>query len=61
MAELLSEARDELKAAGRPTEDVNWRQALGSDIRTDSYEPRGRGKGGVEAIGSVVIVGRPSP
>ena len=32
LAELLSEARDELKAAGRSTEDVDWRRALDSDM-----------------------------
>ena len=32
LAELLSEAREELKAAGRSTEDVDWRQALDSDM-----------------------------
>jgi glutamyl-tRNA reductase len=56
MAELLSEARDELKAAGRSTEDVNWRWALVSDIRTDSNGPRGRSKGAPAGV-SVVVVG----
>jgi precorrin-2 dehydrogenase/sirohydrochlorin ferrochelatase len=32
LAELLAEARDELKAVGRSTEDVDWRQALNSDM-----------------------------
>jgi siroheme synthase-like protein len=32
LAELLSEARDELKAAGRSTETVDWRRALDSDM-----------------------------
>ena len=32
LAELLSEARDELKAAGRLTEEVDWRRALDSDM-----------------------------
>jgi precorrin-2 dehydrogenase/sirohydrochlorin ferrochelatase len=32
LAELLSEARDELKAAGRSTEDVDWRPALDWDM-----------------------------
>jgi siroheme synthase-like protein len=32
LAELLSEARDELKAAGRSTEDVDWRAALDWDM-----------------------------
>lgn len=32
LAEMLSEARDELKAAGRSTEDVDWRRALDSDM-----------------------------
>ena len=32
LAELLSEARDELKAAGRSTEAVDWRRALDSDM-----------------------------
>jgi len=32
LAELLSEARDELKAAGRSTENVDWRRALDSDM-----------------------------
>jgi precorrin-2 dehydrogenase/sirohydrochlorin ferrochelatase len=32
LAEMLSEARDELKAAGRSTEDVDWRRALNSDM-----------------------------
>ena len=32
LAELLSEARDELQAAGRSTEDVDWRKALDSDM-----------------------------
>ncbi len=32
LAELLSEARDQLKAAGRSTEDVDWRQALDWDM-----------------------------
>jgi precorrin-2 dehydrogenase len=32
LAELLSEARDELKAAGRSTEGVDWRRALDSDM-----------------------------
>lgn len=32
LAELLSEARDELKAAGRSTEDVDWRPALSWDM-----------------------------
>ena len=54
MAELLSEARDELKAAGRSTEDVNRRRALGSDIRTDSYGTRRKG---APAGVSVVVVG----
>jgi siroheme synthase-like protein len=32
LAELLSEARDELKASGRSTENVDWRKALDSDM-----------------------------
>ena len=32
LAQLLSEARDSLKAAGRSTEDVDWRRALDSDM-----------------------------
>jgi precorrin-2 dehydrogenase / sirohydrochlorin ferrochelatase len=32
LAELLSEARDALKASGRSTEDVDWRRALDSDM-----------------------------
>jgi siroheme synthase-like protein len=32
LAELLSEARDELQAAGRSTEGVDWRSALDSDM-----------------------------
>jgi precorrin-2 dehydrogenase/sirohydrochlorin ferrochelatase len=32
LAELLSEARDELQAAGRSTEAVDWRRALDSDM-----------------------------
>jgi precorrin-2 dehydrogenase/sirohydrochlorin ferrochelatase len=32
LAEWLSEARDELKAAGRSTEDVDWRPALDWDM-----------------------------
>jgi siroheme synthase-like protein len=32
LAEMLSEARDQLKAAGRSTEDVDWRRALDSDM-----------------------------
>ncbi|MBV9661107.1 MAG: bifunctional precorrin-2 dehydrogenase/sirohydrochlorin ferrochelatase [Acidimicrobiales bacterium] len=32
LAELLSEARSELKAAGRSTEGVDWRKALDSDM-----------------------------
>jgi precorrin-2 dehydrogenase/sirohydrochlorin ferrochelatase len=32
LAELLSEARDELQAAGRSTEHVDWRRALDSDM-----------------------------
>jgi precorrin-2 dehydrogenase/sirohydrochlorin ferrochelatase len=32
LAELLSEARDTLKASGRSTEDVDWRRALDSDM-----------------------------
>lgn len=32
LAELLSEAREELKAAGRSTEDVDWRRALDSGM-----------------------------
>jgi siroheme synthase-like protein len=32
LAELLSEARDEMKAAGRSTESVDWRRALDSDM-----------------------------
>jgi precorrin-2 dehydrogenase/sirohydrochlorin ferrochelatase len=32
LAELLSEARDELKASGRSTEAVDWRKALDSDM-----------------------------
>ena len=32
LAELLSEARDDLKAAGRSTEDIDWRQALDCDM-----------------------------
>jgi siroheme synthase-like protein len=32
LAEMLSEARDDLKAAGRSTEDVDWRRALDSDM-----------------------------
>jgi precorrin-2 dehydrogenase len=32
LAELLAEARDALKAAGRSTEDVDWRRALDSDM-----------------------------
>ncbi len=32
LAELMSEARQELKAAGRSTEDVDWRRALDSDM-----------------------------
>jgi precorrin-2 dehydrogenase/sirohydrochlorin ferrochelatase len=32
LAEMLSEARAELKAAGRSTENVDWRRALDSDM-----------------------------
>ncbi len=32
LAEWLAEARDELKAAGRPTEDVDWRKTLDWDM-----------------------------
>jgi precorrin-2 dehydrogenase/sirohydrochlorin ferrochelatase len=32
LAEMLSEARDELQAAGRSTEGVDWRRALDSDM-----------------------------
>ncbi len=32
LAELLSEARDELQAAGRSTEGLDWRRALDSDM-----------------------------
>jgi precorrin-2 dehydrogenase/sirohydrochlorin ferrochelatase len=32
LAEMLSEARDELKAEGRSTEGLDWRQALNSDM-----------------------------
>ena len=32
LAEMLSEARDELQAAGRSTEDLDWRRALDSDM-----------------------------
>jgi siroheme synthase-like protein len=32
LAELLSEARDELQAAGRSTEGIDWRRALDSDM-----------------------------
>jgi precorrin-2 dehydrogenase/sirohydrochlorin ferrochelatase len=32
LAELLSEARDQLKAAGRSTEEVDWRPALDWDM-----------------------------
>ncbi len=32
LAELLSELRGDLKAAGRSTEDVDWRQAFDSDM-----------------------------
>jgi siroheme synthase-like protein len=32
LAELLSEARDELQASGRSTEGVDWRRALDSDM-----------------------------
>ncbi len=32
LAELLSEARDELRAAGRSTEGLDWRGALDSDM-----------------------------
>lgn len=32
LAEMLSEARDELKAAGRSTEGVDWRSAIDSDM-----------------------------
>jgi precorrin-2 dehydrogenase / sirohydrochlorin ferrochelatase len=32
LAELMSEARDTLKASGRSTEDVDWRRALDSDM-----------------------------
>jgi precorrin-2 dehydrogenase/sirohydrochlorin ferrochelatase len=32
LAELLSEARDELQAAGRSTEGLDWRSALDSDM-----------------------------
>lgn len=32
LAELLAQARDELKASGRSTEDVDWRRALDSDM-----------------------------
>ena len=32
LAELLSEAREEMKAAGRSTEGVDWRSALDSDM-----------------------------
>jgi siroheme synthase-like protein len=32
LAELLSEAREEMKASGRSTEDVDWRTALDSDM-----------------------------
>jgi precorrin-2 dehydrogenase/sirohydrochlorin ferrochelatase len=47
LAEWLSEARDELKAAGRSTEDVDWRRALDWDMlelirsgRTDQAKER---------------------
>jgi precorrin-2 dehydrogenase/sirohydrochlorin ferrochelatase len=47
LAEWLSEARDELKAAGRSTEDVDWRPALDWDMlelirsgRTDQAKER---------------------
>jgi precorrin-2 dehydrogenase/sirohydrochlorin ferrochelatase len=32
LAEWLSEAREEMKASGRSTEDVDWRSALDSDM-----------------------------
>ncbi len=32
LAELMSEARDELQAAGRSTEGLDWRRALDSDM-----------------------------
>jgi precorrin-2 dehydrogenase/sirohydrochlorin ferrochelatase len=32
LAELLSDARDQLKAAGRSTEDIDWRPALDWDM-----------------------------
>ena len=32
LAEMLSEARDELQAAGRSTEELDWRRALDSDM-----------------------------
>jgi siroheme synthase (precorrin-2 oxidase/ferrochelatase) len=32
LAEWLSEAREEMKATGRSTEDVDWRTALDSDM-----------------------------
>lgn len=32
LAEMLSEARDELQAAGRSTEGLDWRRALDSDM-----------------------------
>jgi precorrin-2 dehydrogenase/sirohydrochlorin ferrochelatase len=47
LAEWLSQARDELKAAGRSTEDVDWRPALDWDMlelirtgRTDQAKER---------------------
>jgi siroheme synthase-like protein len=32
LAEMLSEARDQLQAAGRSTEELDWRRALDSDM-----------------------------
>jgi siroheme synthase-like protein len=32
LAEMLSEARDQLKASGRSTEGLDWRKALDSDM-----------------------------
>jgi hypothetical protein len=32
LAEWLSEAREDMKASGRSTEDVDWRTALDSDM-----------------------------
>ncbi len=57
LAEWLSEAREELKAAGRSTEDVDWRPALDWDmlelIRSGRHGP---GKGAPPGV-SVVVVG----